>query len=572
MAKNSVPEWSTTAASNTDIGGTSILGTAAISNFDNALRTLMAQVATYTAGSAYHIFYYDLLASTTIPAAVNNIVMWGRRAFGDGAGIIPAKRVSVAPTTHNGWGQSADGTYWEFNVGDFANVKAFGARGNGTTNDQAAIQGAVDYIDAKFGAGRVFVPGSTSAYLCTSQITLATADIDFFGANKNVTIHAGPNDITLMKIEESGCRVSNLTFLGCGSTGLATADTTAGITATAPCVWVASTAVDSKVEHCIIKGGTGLKIEGGDNKFSFNEVTRSYGPYLVEVSNGHYFIRNAMDQEWPVSFPTYQSLPSPMTAWTAGAVVTAGDVRELSGFYIQCTVGGTCGGTTPTLKNYVVDITDGATVKWRLVCKNTYHAYYLDDTAQEVSINQQDISGCFTVGIGVDAANTSLRLKLRDTIIGQTIRQGLLIEGGKDIQIWNIHTGTGCQIGYASAEVSGAVTGHVNIDKCWFEGGKWSFLLDLDTGGTASVDFTNNYLKPAIGGGANAIAIEVTANQTDFDLDGNTVASGAVDGVIIGSGCDHYHLTKTKNKARLTDAKFIQGVVPGPNIHVEGNV
>jgi len=45
MAKDSVADWDTTASNNTDIGGTSIVGSANVSNFDNALRTLMAQVA-----------------------------------------------------------------------------------------------------------------------------------------------------------------------------------------------------------------------------------------------------------------------------------------------------------------------------------------------------------------------------------------------------------------------------------------------------------------------------------------------------------------------------------------------
>lgn len=48
MAKNSVYDWSSTAADNTDIGGISMQGTAAVSNFDNGFRTLMGQVADWT--------------------------------------------------------------------------------------------------------------------------------------------------------------------------------------------------------------------------------------------------------------------------------------------------------------------------------------------------------------------------------------------------------------------------------------------------------------------------------------------------------------------------------------------
>lgn len=45
MAKDNISDWSATPASNTDIGGISIAGTAAVSNFDDALRELMAQIA-----------------------------------------------------------------------------------------------------------------------------------------------------------------------------------------------------------------------------------------------------------------------------------------------------------------------------------------------------------------------------------------------------------------------------------------------------------------------------------------------------------------------------------------------
>lgn len=48
MPKNSVQEWDTTASNNTDVGGIGIQGTNAVSNFDNGLRTVMSQLATYT--------------------------------------------------------------------------------------------------------------------------------------------------------------------------------------------------------------------------------------------------------------------------------------------------------------------------------------------------------------------------------------------------------------------------------------------------------------------------------------------------------------------------------------------
>lgn len=51
MAKNNVRDWDATASNNTDIAGIGIQGTNLPSNFDNALRTVMAQVAAVDAGT-----------------------------------------------------------------------------------------------------------------------------------------------------------------------------------------------------------------------------------------------------------------------------------------------------------------------------------------------------------------------------------------------------------------------------------------------------------------------------------------------------------------------------------------
>jgi hypothetical protein len=53
MAKNSVLDWDSTAANNSDVGGINILGTAPVSNMDDALRTIMAQVAAGILGGLF---------------------------------------------------------------------------------------------------------------------------------------------------------------------------------------------------------------------------------------------------------------------------------------------------------------------------------------------------------------------------------------------------------------------------------------------------------------------------------------------------------------------------------------
>lgn len=53
MTKSAVTDWSTTAASNTDVGGIGIEGSNTISNFDNAIREIMAQIATFNTSATF---------------------------------------------------------------------------------------------------------------------------------------------------------------------------------------------------------------------------------------------------------------------------------------------------------------------------------------------------------------------------------------------------------------------------------------------------------------------------------------------------------------------------------------
>jgi hypothetical protein len=60
MAKDSVSDWDAAAANNTDVGGINIQGSASIANGDNALRAIMAQIASYTRRGA------DLASASTL--------------------------------------------------------------------------------------------------------------------------------------------------------------------------------------------------------------------------------------------------------------------------------------------------------------------------------------------------------------------------------------------------------------------------------------------------------------------------------------------------------------------------
>lgn len=103
MAKNTFNDFSATAASNTDIAGIDIQGTAAVANFDNALRTLMAilradldngtvfvtKAAGYTAVANDNNAFYEFTAAATLAltAAATLAADWHMTVFANGGAV-----------------------------------------------------------------------------------------------------------------------------------------------------------------------------------------------------------------------------------------------------------------------------------------------------------------------------------------------------------------------------------------------------------------------------------------------------------------------------------------------------
>lgn len=113
--------------------------------------------------------------AATVDAAVQSIQLTGYYAAGDGGGAL-YKRVETEPA-HAGKIQSADGAWWEI-AESVISVKMLGAKGDGVTDDTAAIQAAINI------GPKVFLPAGV--YIQSAAIGIPS-NRDVFGAGEGVT-------------------------------------------------------------------------------------------------------------------------------------------------------------------------------------------------------------------------------------------------------------------------------------------------------------------------------------------------------------------------------------------------
>jgi hypothetical protein len=86
------------------------------------------------------------------------------------------------------------------------NVKDFGAAGDGSTDDYAAIQAAVDSISS---SGTIFFPAGN--YTISAHISIVNKAILIEGNNATITTTA-TSDYTILYVDSSNCTIQNLTF------------------------------------------------------------------------------------------------------------------------------------------------------------------------------------------------------------------------------------------------------------------------------------------------------------------------------------------------------------------------
>lgn len=272
-------------------------------------------------------------------------------------------------------------------------VMDFGATGDGTTNDTAAIQAAIDADNG----GLVYFP--RGAYYITSPLII-DGYVSLLGAGMNaVVITAGQNaggsvynDISVLVVTENAFNitVSDMSLRGKGGW-----QDTGSFGASNPTLYVDGG--ENTFRKLRVDGGTQcIDVYGYDHLFDDIVISNAYSDLLRVNINGNFFRRikadsgdstNNVNQGWPNRINSHNYNVGDMVKNNVGG----------HNCVLSCQQGGTTAGSAPTNKNYGVVFNDG-TVQWRLsapVGLNCITCLTDGSNGGEYHFDQIDLSGDF---------------------------------------------------------------------------------------------------------------------------------------------------------------------------------
>lgn len=324
----------------------------------------------------------------------------------------------------------------------FVSVKDFGATGDGVTDDSAAIQAAIDYIDGQAG-GTVYFP--RGSYLANTDLTVNGDHIRLLGEHVGASsIFSTDNDGKMITVTGNRNSIENLLIYRNEFSSAATS-----------VVVEFANAVQCKIDNCWIQGGYHcLSITGNncaDNVFTRSTFTFATGSSMLWIARGsaglnggHHFYRCLFNQEYPTDTPVAADYLGARANSTAYAV---GDIVTQSNYYWRCRVAGTSAAAAPASMTaptafYSEDVTDG-TVTWRLMGHTAYRGAHIDTGTSLITLRECDLTGPFVSAIDITDTLTGddpYAITVENCTAHGPISNGLNVSAGREIDIKGFNT------------------------------------------------------------------------------------------------------------------------------------
>lgn len=443
----------------------------------------------------------------------------------------------------------------------WADVRAWGAVGNSVTDDTAAIQAAINFMQTTYNGGVIYVPGSNNPYCTFTGITAGTG-IRIVGESFESSILSScGHDTTVVTLNGFQASLEHINIFGKG-----TNNDTGTFGASFPTVDVGTNCVQCRLINMQSEGGLyAYRMLTDDIYMSETHGNSAYGSAVLYLRSGIWIGHGQFDQPWPFAIPA--GLGTTVPAWqsahsySAGAIVTALG-PDTKSYIIQAMTSGISGASAPALRNLGLNITDN-TVTWRLVSAAIYYGIQCDTGCSETTITQTDFSGSFSSALALTntlAGNAPRYIKISDSIMGQQLGPAILASAGNNLHVTGLEIGGGQFSNAAGISVGSGWTGDIGVVNTTIFGGKYGIQL---SGGT-NFNLTGSRIF-----GTTTAAMGVDANVSNWAVVGNSLGSSATLGqnaasLIVAAGTSN-NITFANNDTQGTAGAAIQDASTGTN-------
>jgi len=183
---------------------------------------------------------------------------------------------------------------------DSANVKDFGAIGNGVANDTAAIQAAINYMNTTYSGGIVFVPAGN--YYVPGGLTLK-GGVELVGEGRgSTTIQAQTVDVTVIAFDATSNYAALRNLFIVGYTNVAATQNAVTVAANVPVI----------MKDCNIWGGNSAVYTLGVDGYMENCFVAGWVTACVVSVGANWYVRCKFDTAGvAVTHAFFQGAPSP---------------------------------------------------------------------------------------------------------------------------------------------------------------------------------------------------------------------------------------------------------------------